>query len=242
MGIFFRHSVGEGTHRMPITMNMKKTMTIEDQARTVLRAVLALNQTDGCACLLCSKPYPEFIDGEDLSAYDPMLDVMVFGSAEHDIAGINSLLKRSDDAVAALSAENEELKARIAELEAAALKAEKARAALAPRMFNSDIGTGSGIGSGWGAQINGKPVKQVPIQLLSADESGESVPPRVLEAARSRGARLIVRTFRYGNKPGAWYVKGDASIDYDAVEECVISNQAKKRFCRRRCWILPAYE
>ena len=100
------------------------------------------------------------------------------------------------------------------------------------KRYNSDIGNRD-------ARINGKSVKQKPIQLLSADESGESVPPHVQEVARSRGSRLIIRTFRYGNKPGAWYVKGDANTDYDAVEECVISNQA--RFCRRRCWILPEY-
>lgn len=100
------------------------------------------------------------------------------------------------------------------------------------KSYNSDIGNRD-------ARINGKSVKQKPIQLLTPDESGETVPPHVQEVARSRGARLIIRTFRYGNKPGAWYVKGDANTDYDAVEQCVVSNQT--RFARRRCWILPVY-
>ena len=100
------------------------------------------------------------------------------------------------------------------------------------KRYNSDIGNR-------GARVNGKSVKQKPVQLLSPDESGETVPPHVQDVARSRGARLIIRTFRYGNKPGAWYVKGDYDTDYDAVEECVISNQ--ERFARRRCWILPEW-
>ena len=98
------------------------------------------------------------------------------------------------------------------------------------KRYNSDIGNR-------GSQINGKSVKQKPVQLLSPDESGETVPLRILEVARSRGARLIIRTFRYGKKPGAWYIKGDNATDYRAVEQCVISNQ--ERFARRVCWILP---
>ena len=98
------------------------------------------------------------------------------------------------------------------------------------KRYNSDIGNR-------GTQINGKSVKQKPVQLLSPDESGETVPLRILEVARSRGARLIIRTFRYGKKPGAWYIKGDNTTDYRAVEQCVISNQ--ERFARRVCWILP---
>ena len=100
------------------------------------------------------------------------------------------------------------------------------------KRYNSDIGNR-------GARVNGKTVKQIPVQLLSPDESGETVPPHVQEVAMSRGARLIIRTFRYGKKPGAWYIKGDYDTDYDAVEQCVISNQ--ERFARRRCWILPEY-
>ena len=100
------------------------------------------------------------------------------------------------------------------------------------KRYNSDIGNR-------GARVNGRTVKQKPVQLLSPDESWETVPPHVQEVARSRGARLIIRTKRYGNKPGAWYVKGDENTDYDAVEQSVISNQEK--FARRVCWILPEY-
>lgn len=112
---------------MPVTKNMKKTMTVEEQARAALQVALVA-----------------YIDDEDLTAYNPMLDAMVFGCAEHDIAGISSLLKgsedashASDDTVAALAAENAEMEVRIAELEAAVAKAEaaakvlKAKAALA---------------------------------------------------------------------------------------------------------------
>ena len=106
---------------------MKKTMTVEEQARTALQVALKA-----------------YIDAEeDLTAYAPMLDAMVFGCAEHGIAGIGSLLKGSEDAsdetVDALVAENAEMETRIVELEAAVAKAEaaakvlKAKAALAPK-------------------------------------------------------------------------------------------------------------
>ena len=100
------------------------------------------------------------------------------------------------------------------------------------KRYNSDIGDR-------GARVNGRTVKETPIQLLSPDESWETVPPHVLECARSQGSRLIIRTIRFGNKPGAWYVKGDENTDYDAVEQIVISNQT--RHARRICWILPEY-
>jgi hypothetical protein len=100
------------------------------------------------------------------------------------------------------------------------------------KRYNSDIGNR-------GARVNGRTVKETPIQLLSPDESWETVPPHVLECAKSQGSRLIIRTIRLGNKPGAWYVKGDEHTDYDAVEQTVISNQEK--FARRVCWILPDY-
>lgn len=100
------------------------------------------------------------------------------------------------------------------------------------KRYNSDIGNR-------GARINGRTVKETPIQLLSPNESSEIIPLHVLECARSQGSRLIIRTIRLGNKPGAWYVKGDENTDYNAVEQCVISNQT--RHARRICWILPPY-
>jgi len=95
-----------------ITRNTKKTMTVAEQVRTALQETLGA-----------------FLDAEeDMSMYTPMLDAMVFGSAEHDIPGISSLLKGSEDAsdetVTALVAENAEMETRIAELEAAVAKAE----------------------------------------------------------------------------------------------------------------------
>jgi hypothetical protein len=98
------------------------------------------------------------------------------------------------------------------------------------KSYNSDIGNRD-------ARINECRIKQKAVKLLLPDESGDEPPAHVLEVARMRGARLIVRTFRYNQHPGAWYVKGDAMTDYQAVETCLISNQTTP-FSRRKCWII----
>jgi len=98
------------------------------------------------------------------------------------------------------------------------------------KSYNSDIGNRD-------ARINGCGIKQTAVKLLHPDESGDEPPARVLGVARFRGARFIVRTFRYNQHPGAWYVKGDATTDYQALEACVISNQTT-RFSRRKCWVI----
>lgn len=97
------------------------------------------------------------------------------------------------------------------------------------KSYNSDIGNRNEL-------INGCRIKEKVVKLLHPDESGDEPPARVLRVARLSGARFIVRTFKYYQKPGAWYVKGDSTTDYHALEECVVSN--KQKFSRRKCWII----
>jgi hypothetical protein len=99
------------------------------------------------------------------------------------------------------------------------------------KAYNSDIGN-------WDARINGSNVKQKKVNLQHPDESADTPPAHVMAVARSRGARFIVRTFKYRQHPGSWYVKGDKNTDYDAIEARVISNQTISPFSRRKCWIL----
>jgi len=78
---------------------------------------------------------------------------------------------------------------------------------------------------------------------LPIPHQGETVPPpHVLQYARERGARLIVRTFASGRHPGAWYVKGNRNTDYVQVKTSIQYNVNHHRHRRRQCWLLPPYE
>jgi len=77
---------------------------------------------------------------------------------------------------------------------------------------------------------------------LRIPHQGETVPPpHVLECARERGARLIVRTFASGGNPGAWYVKGNHNTDYVQVKTSIQHNVNVPPFSGRQCWLLPPY-
>tara|TARA_B110000259_G_scaffold77910_1_gene91372 strand:- start:294 stop:665 length:372 start_codon:yes stop_codon:yes gene_type:complete len=63
------------------------------------------------------------------------------------------------------------------------------------------------------------------------------LPESIKIEARNSGSVLIVRTSKFGNKTGAFYLKGDFNTDYNLVERKVIDNYLNKICKTRKCWL-----
>ena len=51
------------------------------------------------------------------------------------------------------------------------------------------------------------------------------------------GCVLIVRTSKYGSKPGSFYLKGNFESDYEKVERNVLENYKGKKYKKIKCWM-----
>jgi len=67
--------------------------------------------------------------------------------------------------------------------------------------------------------------------------NNNKLPECIKIKARERGTVLIVRSSKYGNKPGAFYLKGDFNTDYKLVEKIIIDNYLNNINKTRKCWL-----
>ena len=63
------------------------------------------------------------------------------------------------------------------------------------------------------------------------------LPESIKTIARGRGSVLIIRTSKFGKKPGSFYLKGNFDSNYEYVERDVLKNYKDKKYKKIKCWM-----
>jgi hypothetical protein len=76
----------------------------------------------------------------------------------------------------------------------------------------------------------------LPENYINSHDNNE-LPEFIKKIAREMGCILIVRTSKYGSKPGSFYLKGNFDTDYEKVERTVLNNYNIKKYKKPKCWL-----
>jgi len=76
----------------------------------------------------------------------------------------------------------------------------------------------------------------LPENYINSQDNNE-LPEFIKKIAREMGCVLIVRTSKYGSKPGSFYLKGNFESDYEKVERNVLENYKGKKYKKIKCWM-----
>ena len=69
------------------------------------------------------------------------------------------------------------------------------------------------------------------------DPDNDDLPESIRVIARQCGAPMIARSSRFGGKPGAFYLKGDAGTDFNSLRDLLWQNFLNGLYPKPKVWM-----